>query len=295
MEYQFGQKIRDLRKYLRLTQGELANNICSQQMISKLENHEEVYPSAEILYHISKRLGVPMEYFFENNDLLNINYVVDSCEQIDQLIRKSKYEDAFELIKLEKNNPLFNKDHLRMYLLWREGICLGYLKNDFAMGIDLINQALKLSKTSPKNYSIEELDILTSKAIFHGKLKEWEVANNLYETIISNAERLLFLKDRSTLINGCYNASRTAYLLKDYEKAVELSAKGISICRTGNTFYLLGKLYYQKAQSLYKKSKGGSAEIMQLYQKALWIFEFEGELSNYAYVQRKLRKLKLIK
>ena len=60
-----GKEIRRLRRSLGLTQKELCKNICDQSMLSKIEKGE-TFPSANILYQLSVRLKVSMEYFFNN-------------------------------------------------------------------------------------------------------------------------------------------------------------------------------------------------------------------------------------
>lgn len=59
-----GQSIKSLRKLAGLSQEELSKAICSQAQLSKMENKNEI-PSSMVLYKLSRKLGVDMNYFFE--------------------------------------------------------------------------------------------------------------------------------------------------------------------------------------------------------------------------------------
>ncbi len=289
MDYQIGKKIKELRKYLHLTQKELAHNICTQAMISKIENDEDIHISAQMLHQFSKRLGVPIEYFFQEMELPNLSYVNEVCDQLNALIRTRNYDEAYQIVKLEKRNPLFNtKPHLKRYLLWREAICFGYLEKNKPKAIALLDDALSLSDTSNKNLSLEELDILTSKAIFLSELAKWKEAKDILEYILHYLTRIFIPKDKTTIINIYYNASRTSFMLKEYNKSLSLCTKGINLCLSENTFYMLGYLYYQKAETLIGLNNKVSEDTLKIYEEALWIFSKTGDSKNVEHVKNKL-------
>lgn len=61
-----GQKIKDRREYLNLSQRELAEGLCTQALISKIEQGK-IKPSSKIIQQLSNRLQVPTSYFFREN------------------------------------------------------------------------------------------------------------------------------------------------------------------------------------------------------------------------------------
>ncbi len=288
-----GRKIKDLRKYWKMTQEELSEGICSQAMISTIEKNDNVYISAQLLYEISERLGVTIDYFFQENvKLPTYNYVKETCDQIDELIRKRCYSEAYELVKVEKNNPQFtNVKHLKQYILWREAICVNYLNNDKVKAEELYDQALSLSKTSRKNYSVREIEILISKAILFNEQARYEEADELYSKIIEYAKRSPAINNNQIFVNIYYNAARNASLMKDYKKAYTLSEQGIVTCNKDQSLFMLGYLYYLKAQVKYKLDRRFSEEMVRLYKEALWVFEKNGDEKSYKYVTRKIKKI----
>ncbi|MBS4188700.1 helix-turn-helix transcriptional regulator [Bacillus sp. FJAT-49705] len=294
MDYEIGKKIRELRKYWHMTQEELANGICTQGLISKIEKNEEIHLSAQLLYQLSQRLGVSIEYFFSDAELPRMSYINDACGQITALIRSKQYEEAYQLVKMEKNNPIFEKRlHLKQFLLWRESICINYIENNKERALELINEALLLSETSEKNYSLRELDILISKAIIFGELEKWELAEILYAKILNYADKIPYIKDKTIFIKLFYNSSRTSFILKNHSHALSLCKRGIKMCMEVETYYLLGYLLYQKAEILYAIEQTYSFEILDLYKQALWVFEKSGDISNYEKILKKLSSLNL--
>lgn len=56
-------RIKNRRKELKMSQKELAEGICKQGQISRLENGEYI-PGSVLLYELSRKLKVSMDYFF---------------------------------------------------------------------------------------------------------------------------------------------------------------------------------------------------------------------------------------
>ncbi|RXJ02563.1 helix-turn-helix domain-containing protein [Anaerobacillus alkaliphilus] len=288
-----GKKVKDLRKYWKMTQEELSEGICSQAMISTIEKNENVYISAQLLYEISERLGVTIDYFFQDDTKTpTYNYVQETCNQINELIRKRCYSEAYDIVKIEKNNPQFtNVKHLKQYILWREAICVNYLKNDKETAEKLYDQALSLSKTSAKNYSVREIEILISKAILFNEQGRYVEADELYSKIIEYAKKSPALTNNVIFINIYYNAARNASLMKAFKKAYTLCEQGILTCNKDQSLFMLGYLYYLKGQVKFKLDGKFSEEMLRLYREALWVFEKNGDEKSFKYVSRKIKKV----
>lgn len=58
-------RLKNRRKELKMSQKELAEGICKQGQISRLESGEYT-PGADFLYALSRRLKVSMDYFLKN-------------------------------------------------------------------------------------------------------------------------------------------------------------------------------------------------------------------------------------
>jgi transcriptional regulator with XRE-family HTH domain len=117
-----GKKIKELRKVVGLTQGELAEGICTQALVSRIEKGD-IYPSATALFQISVKLGVDVNYFFEIGTTPRLDYVQEVEKQLKTLRVNRKFEDMMDLVRAEEKNPLFYKDNEKTQLLyWHKGI-----------------------------------------------------------------------------------------------------------------------------------------------------------------------------
>ncbi|OIJ11487.1 hypothetical protein BKP35_12145 [Anaerobacillus arseniciselenatis] len=294
MQYNIGLKIKELRKYWRMTQEELADNICSQAMISTIENDENVYTSALLLNALSQRLGVSIDYFFQETNVTNYSYVNEVCDQLTKLIQFKEYAQAYDMVKLEKKNPLFNKViHLKQFLLWREAICINYLYDNKKLSLKLLEEALSYSETTSKNFSNRDIEIYISKAIMLNELSQFSEADLLYVKLINFCEKSPNIIKKSILINLYYNAARNADLLNDEKKALNFCENGINLCQKEQTMFLLGYLFYLKGQILYKKIGEYSEEVLKWYEEANWVFKKNGDFGNYKLILDKINTIKV--
>jgi len=95
-----GEKIKELRKQMGLSQKELSHNICTQAQISKIEKGE-VLPLSSTLYLISKRLGVDVNYFFDIDTTPRLDYVEETFRQLKAARRNTDYHTIKQIVKAE--------------------------------------------------------------------------------------------------------------------------------------------------------------------------------------------------
>jgi transcriptional regulator with XRE-family HTH domain len=67
---EIGTIIKHLRKNLTMTQNELCREICSQSVLSRIENNEEI-PNVVVMFLLCRRLEVSMDWVMERNIELN--------------------------------------------------------------------------------------------------------------------------------------------------------------------------------------------------------------------------------
>jgi len=109
MSPQIGLALRRLRKKHNLTQKDLANGICSQAEISKIESGTHS-PTVELLYALSRRLQVPITAFLNNSSH------VDSLRLTDDRLLTAFQNQEYEMIyreAQEKINTISFDEELR--------------------------------------------------------------------------------------------------------------------------------------------------------------------------------------
>lgn len=118
------EKFRLKRKELRLSQQTLAEGICEQSQISKIERGHFI-PSADLLFKLSQRLEVPLDYFF--NEQIEIKSNLSNFKQLSaRLLDDRNYvtgleKTAFLIRKKLQLKPILKKKvsylHLQTQML----------------------------------------------------------------------------------------------------------------------------------------------------------------------------------
>ena len=114
------EKLRLKRKELGLSQQSLAKGICEQSQISKIERGSFM-PSAELLFKLSQRLEVPLDYFF--NEQIEVKSNLSNFKHLSARLLDDRDYDGLEYlykIELERNTFLASED--RLYLEWIKAI-----------------------------------------------------------------------------------------------------------------------------------------------------------------------------
>ncbi|RXJ02219.1 XRE family transcriptional regulator [Anaerobacillus alkaliphilus] len=289
VNYHVGKKIKELRTYYNIYQEELADGICSQGAISKIEK-DEIMPSAHILYELAKRLGVDLNYLFGTSSSPRLDYIKSACEDITKEIRNRNYEEALRMIKNEKRNPLFNSTELKQFLLWREGICVFGLEKNHQKGFDLLNEALSLTPTTNKNFSEIQLDIMGSLAIFNSQLKEHEKTKEIYLKIFALIKKMPNPIEPNLFIRLLYNSAVNDHFLGDYQSSIKKCDEAIAVCKSNMTMYLLAQTFFQRGESYYSYKKDGS-EALKWMNKSLNLFEVLEDQGAMDYVEGEIKKI----
>ncbi|MBA4538629.1 helix-turn-helix domain-containing protein [Bacillus aquiflavi] len=286
--FAIGKKIKELRKVLGLSQEELANGICTQAQISKIEKGD-VYPYATTLYLISQRLGVDVNYFFDIGTTPRLDYVQEVYKQLTYTRRNSNYEEMAQIVKLEEKNPLFTQNNKNLQLLlWHKGICEYMLNRDKEKAIKTLEKAILLTKTTEKVWSEREIEVLLSIGSIYFEEQNYKKAIDTYLLAKEHLEQLPFLNDHTIYCRLHYNIARVLTRLHRYNESFFHCKEGIKWCIEKDNLYLLGELYYHigynyEIQGHFKKAK-------QHMKKALVVFELQQDDKYKQFISEKIKK-----
>ena len=266
-----GQRIRELRKSLKLSQEELAEGICTQAQISKIEKGD-VFPYANTLYLISQKLGVDVNYFFAIGSTPRIDYVNEVFRQLRLTRRSLQFEEMDRIIKLEEKNPLFtqNSRHLQM-ILWNKGLCEHALYKNTEGGIKILWEAIELTHTNNKVWTEREIEILIAIGSIYSEEGRTQEASDIFLGALENLQQLVFISDNTILPRLYYNLARVYGMLENYEESNYYCKKGIKHCLSKDNLYPLGELHYQICYN-YEKM-GQLDKALSYLDKAVIIFE----------------------
>jgi transcriptional regulator with XRE-family HTH domain len=255
-----GKKIKELRKIVGLTQGELADGICTQALISRIEKGD-IYPSATALYQISKKLGVDVNYFFEIGTTPRLDYIQEVERQLRKLRIRLKYKEMMEMVKAEEKNPIFLKDNQNLQLLlWHKGIYMFEIEKQREEAISTFYKALHLTYDNKKALSEREMEILMSIGALEFTGENYDKSLDIYNEVKQGLRMFTKLNDKSIKTRMLYNIARVLTRLGKRQESIKRCEEAIKWCLEEENLYGLGQLHYHI---------GYNHELEGCYEKAL--------------------------
>ncbi len=279
-----GNKIKELRKQLGLSQRELSRDICTQAQISKIEKGD-VYPYASTLYFISERLGVDVNYFFDIGTTPRLDYVLEVGRQLKLARRSLDYVVMREIVKTEEKNPLFTQNRRNMQLLlWHKGIYQYELHKRKEKAFALLDEAIAL--TYDKVWTEKEIEILLSKGIIFFEERNYQEALNVYVPALDALKGFTTYNDDTIMSRLLYSTARVHTRLGQYQDSTSCCKQAIDWCLERDNLYLLGELHYHIGYNFELQSDIVQAKACM--KKALIIFELQKDDKYISFISNKI-------
>lgn len=262
-------RFKNRRLALKLSQADLAEGICKQARISRIEKGN-YSPGAELLYKLAKKMNVSVEYFFDDNVEEKSGTLDNFKDMSRKLLDQRDYETLKYIYDLEisKNNKLSLADQL--YLSFIESVILFFREDNKDKGIELLQLLLKQVNEKDSLY----LTFSNALLAFLFENEDFESYRENYIRISKVFDKLKIntLDEVKTLIRFRYNYCRYLWLNKD-KKAVEEILSTIEMCRSNKTLYLLADLYclLGNISESFKKRE----EVKKYYENALVFYREE--------------------
>ena len=278
------EKFRIKRKELGLSQHVLAEGICEQSQISKIERGHFI-PSADLLFKLSQRLEVPLDYFF--NEQIEVKSNLSNFKHLSaRLLDDRDYDDLEYLYKIEIDRNTFLPLEDRMYLEWIKGIIDFYklnLQNEAISSLERV-----LSKVSSK--TLIYLKVLNTLSNFYslvGREQDYEanysLLMELYQTKNLEYQEFLF-----GYIRVRYNYAHYLVSKEKYNEALQEALETIELCKERQTSYQLAPLLIlvgnAGAQFLDKEQVKNyyieARELCKIYNNPLMLMKIENYLKE---------------
>lgn len=233
-------RLRSRRLELGLSQADLAEGICEQGQISRIEKGK-YNPGAELLYRLSLKLNVPMNYFFDESIVKEDSIIQNFKTLSNKLLVDRDYESLKYLyeLEIEKKQKLPLSDQL--YLSWIESIILFHQDNKKDIAIKKLESVISNISQHESDY-FKFVNSLSNFYLLNGDKSNSE---KLYDIIISkiSTSNISNIDNLELLIKVRYNHCRYLWLENRTDDAISEIIETIDICKTFNHNYLLADLY----------------------------------------------------
>ena len=273
-----------------LTQGDLAEGICTQALISRIEKGD-IYPSATALYQIAVKLGVDINYFFEIGTTPRLDYIREVERQLKYFRNTWDYKGMMEVVKMEEKNPLFYKDNEKLQLLyWHKAIYLHEEKKEFESAITLLHKAYHLTANTKKAMSEIEMQILSSTGTIHAAHEQYDEALDYYHQVENAMKTTEQLHDKVIKTKLFYMIARVLTRCGRLEESTDYCLKAIKWCFAEELLWGIGELHYQIG---YNYELMNDVENALFYlQRAFHMFELRDQKVHIDFVGKKMEEMR---
>lgn len=264
-------RLKERRKALKMSQKELAEGICKQGQISRIENGEYT-PGSELLYALSRKLRVSMDYFFdeqvqdEKNELENFRLVAEN------FISQRDYSSLKYLYNLESKSSSHLSLSDKMYLEWIQTLVLFYCDDNKLEAVSKLEKLLKERNISEINY----LRFSNTLFNFYYDIDNLNQFNEIRDNLEKRVNNLIIhtIEELELSIKFNYNISRYLWLQNNVEDALNKISETIRICKRYRSNYLLADLYLMLGNA--SASFGNIDEVKDYYTKAKFLYNLDG-------------------
>lgn len=257
------------RKEKGLSQKEVAEGICFQAQISRLEKGGYM-PGAEILYLLAKRLEKPVEYFFEDIRIAKKSKKVTK-KLINEFLYKRDYKGLEDFIDYYFNDDEQYEEEA-VLKEWAESFVIDKVYNKPEESIEKLKQLLKTIDPSHPHY----LDIVNGLYIRYNETNQESKAKDLIEPIIDDILNIDY--------NDMDKARMQLKLSYNYLKQLELNGQQEYVLPIVNNiieqqtklgYFMMLAEFYMLHGNIMEYYRNKDKELAD-YKKAIHIFELLG-------------------
>lgn len=282
----FGEKIKTFRKKVGITQKELCYEICSQSMLSQIEQNENL-PNIILAKRLCMRLGITVDELLD----FPVDELVQKAElkeTLYELFEGRQYKEINELIVNDTVTKYFYTSVDKQILYFYKAIYLAFVENKNEEAHQLLENALNITYFPKKqNLSFEEILILSNLGIVLMRLNLNEEALSYFLTACQSVDNnyKIRLENKVTLI--FYNVANAYSKMGYYQRAIEIATKGIEWANKPQieTQTRLSYLYYVKA---YNEQILQKATYKDSYKVAYYLAYNKKDAFLMRYIQTKI-------
>ncbi|MFH0581426.1 helix-turn-helix domain-containing protein [Streptococcus mitis] len=267
-------RLKNRRKELKMSQRELAEGICKQGQISRLENGEFT-PGADFLYALSKKLKVSIDYFFNEEIGEEIDELSEFKKLAQTFITNRNYESLKYIYELEsvKVHRLSLVD--KFYMEWIKSLIDFYFYGQKEEAVARLEKVLSQLNVTDLIY----LQVANTLFNFYYDIEVLESFNKIREKLECQVNQLKLntIEELNLSIKFNYNVCRYLWLQNNTEEAITKITDTIKQCKMYRTTYLLADLYVLMGNV--SKNFSSKVAVKDYFETAYFLYKLEGNMS----------------
>ncbi|KQL34404.1 helix-turn-helix transcriptional regulator [Psychrobacillus sp. FJAT-21963] len=268
-----GKKVSYYRKLKGLSIKALADNLCDESTIYRLEQGKQL-PRLEILNDICLKLEVSFNALFPLNE---------EVVELKKLCREFTYTADYPSLELsivecskalEGLTSIYLKEEFRKFIQWHKGILLHKKENKIEEALCILNKLVSIKTCG----SELDISILNSVGLIYLSINNAEEAIKIYRVINERVQNQKIIEDRTLIPRVGYNYAVSLYKLNRFEEALIVMHEILLYMETNQLMYSLGKVYHMIG--LLSKKCGLSTEAEEAFNNAILVFKLTKDQQN---------------
>lgn len=276
-----GQRIKDTRKKLGISQQDLAKGITTQGTISLLERNS-TSPRGDILAKLIARLGLKLEDVVVDNAVLAVQRQLDEA---DRLSMNNEYDQALETLK--KIDKLKDNEQEAHYLFLKTNAIM-WKTRDFEDALFGFNRILQM-----RNKQVDIFMVLATceLGVVYLERDEVDKASFYFEQVPDLLKDIDLDEHVFWVLFIWKSLTNYYYRMMDFDKCAEILVEAEEISNRHFSPVFLDSLYYTNALVLHDKSGKWSKKAISYLLKAWAFASFSNNKENLEKTSETLQEL----
>jgi transcriptional regulator with XRE-family HTH domain len=244
---EFGTAIKEIRKQKKITQKYLCADICSQSVLSRIENNEEI-PNIIVFEGLCRRLGVSTEEIlhFKGED---VNLIRRFFSESVYLYRHREFSSLLNYLNESAVYRTLHLDTDIQKFHFLRGAAHYYAENNLEAAFKELTNALEITFHNNKKYlSNCEVLIFSMLGIVNFRLGKTDIAKSLLEKSIAYIEETDAIQDNVDFILCYYNYSVFLFETNALIESGNFIEQGVKFARRNQSTYFLDDLFLLRAR-----------------------------------------------
>lgn len=236
-----GRTIRTLRQRRGMSQSELAEGICTQSEISRIEN-DLVLPQLNTLKKIAARLGVTLYELSEGSE--ESSQRLETLRRIHRYIRQQKWQELLTLLDEEEQTAASREPFFRATLNWARAVAVMEAEDKPHRAISLLHNLLH--KMVPLTLALQgQVEMTLGDALL--RTAQPEEARHILELAFQRMESAPSQYEPWVLVRTAYLLSLAHWQLNQAPKSLYWVETALELADAHDLRYLVGHAHLQAA------------------------------------------------
>lgn len=277
-----GDRVKQRRIDLKLSQQTLAKDIATQSQISKIEKNE-LQPGSQLLFNISRKLDCSMDFLYVGDELYT--QLEQKLKVIERLLEERDYDALLPIIE---GTYLSNGSYDEIATLkWVKSIITYHKYDDIDGAITYIDDAYAMLRSNM--YVKLQISICNTKAIFYYKKNNYEYAKTILQEGLQIAKR--FDVEENYKIKLLFTLSNIYSKENDYTRCLAYAQSALDIALESHRFMLFSETVYNIVYSKYRMGINDDSDEKQL-EMALYLSDLSKKYKLSIMIRELLKELK---